>query len=726
MTAQKLINKLSQYGESAIPLPKRPARYKPAVLSTLSAYSSSETLLPIPNLPQNTTAAITISSHTLTVLPSTSSLWTMILSLWSLVQVTAHFLTENCGELIAELTVQLLFFMAMVYLGHHIDQALTRLLGHPRFPTADEYTDQEAPITPFIRNTKATIQELLGLADKIQYRISSLEATVDEHEEAAHVRDTEAKRISQLEVQCNVWKAKLAYSEATIAENIEIAKAIAVKNAEKATVRKVEVAKANAAGEISELNKLLAAKDKSLVGLADLKKDLAEKQKKEEDLVIANTQIAKEIAGLKEALAKKEETEKDLVATNKQSAEEITRLKEALAKKKEVEEPASSFNPAAKEFTPSRGASSVSTHTSTPLTSRPATPFSPSPSNFPPTPYQHTTPPAASFPPPPSQFSTTSYQHTSLPAATFTPSASPYPTTPNPLAPVQKQELTGEAKRNLEALNKKLAEQNRKMMIGLPAKDEETKLLSAEELGKHKCELANEHGKLTTFLDRRMANIGTRGRPSQQFPPAAPEFTPRSTQPFSILPVPSPTISAPELGRRPTAPEMTGQSPTTSAPELGQHLRVPDMTGTPPTSSAPELGSYPGTADMTGQQPSNLPRPIPTGPKASFPPPQHHIHHDVKPGAPGTPALTWQAPPAPTVPPGTPTGPEAMRLPKPKTDAESCFIQPKPKPKNNRGNGQGSGRGGGSGTQMRPQLPAHLQAIVDEKKKEERRGGGRE
>ncbi|KAK0507514.1 hypothetical protein JMJ35_010037 [Cladonia borealis] len=708
VTAQKLINKLSQYGESAIPLPERPARYKPAVLSTLSAYSSSETMLPIPNLPQNTTATMTMSSHSLTASPSTSPLWTMILSLWSPVQVTANFLTEHCGELVTDLTVQLLFYITMAYLGHHIDQALTRLLGHPRSTTADEYTGREAPITPFTRITKATIQELHELADKIQHRINNLEATIDEHEEAAHDRDTEAKRISQLEVQCNVWKARLAYSEATVAEEMDKAKAIAMSNAEKATMRKVDLAKANAAGEINELNKLLAAKDTSLVKFADLKKDLAEEQKKEKDLVIAITQSAKEIAGLKEALAKKEETEKDLVATNNQSAKEIARLEEALAKKKEVEEPASSFNPAAKEFTPSRGASSVSTHTSTPLTSRPATPFSPSPSNFPPTPYQRNTPPAASFPPPPSQFTTTSYQHTSLPGATFTPSASPYPTTPSPLAPVQKQELTGEAKRNLEALNEKLAEQNRKMMIGLPAKDEETKLLSAEE------------------LDRRMANIGTRGRPSQQFPPAAPAFTPRSTQPFSISPVPSPTISAPELGRRPTAPDMTGQSPTSSAPELGQHLRVPDMTGTPPTSSAPELGSYPGTADMTGQQPSNLPRPIPTGPKASFPPPQHHIHHGVKPGAPGTQELKWPAPPASKVPPGTPTGPKAMRLPKPKTDAESCFVQPRPRPKNNRGNVQGSGRGGGSGTRSGPPLPAHLQPIADKKKEEERSGGGKE
>ena len=713
LAAEKLINKLSENGT---PVPERPARYTPAMLPTLSTYPLPQSLLPIPNLPQNTTATMTVmmSSRSLTAPPSTSPLWTMFLSLWSLVQVTANFLTEYCCEIMADLTVQLLFCIAMFYLGHHIDQALTRLLGHPRFPTPHEYTGQEAPITPFMCITKATVQELLELADKIQYRINNLEAATGEHE-------TEAKRISQLEVQCNVWKARLAYSEATVGEEIEKAKAIAINNTEKATVRKVELAKANAAGEINELNKLLAARDASLVKFADLKKDLAEKQKTEKDLVIANTQSAEEIAGLREALAKKEETEKDLVATNSKSAAEIARLMEAVAKKKEVDEPASSFNPAAKEFTPSRGASSVSAHTSTPLTSQSATPFSPSPSNFPPTPYQLTAPPAASFPPPPSQFPTPSYQHTSLPAATVSPSASPYPTTPNPLAPVQKQELTGVAKRNLKALNEKLAQQNRRMMLGLPAKGEEVEPLSTKELGKPKCELANRNGILTIFLDRRTANLSTLGRSSQQLSPAAPAFSPHSTRPLSISPVPSPTTSAPELGRRMRTSDTTGQSPSPSAPELGQNPRVPDMTGTPPTSSAPELGSSPGTADKAGQQPTHIPRPISTGPKNPFPPPQHHIHHGVKPGAPGTPALTWPAPPASYVPPGTPTCPKSMRLPKPKTDAQSCFVQPKPKlkPKNDRGNGGG----GGSGTRKGPPLPPHLRGNV-EKQEEERRGGG--
>lgn len=44
---------------------------------------------------------------------SASPLWTMILSLWSLLQVTAHFLAEHCHELITDLTVQLLFFITL-------------------------------------------------------------------------------------------------------------------------------------------------------------------------------------------------------------------------------------------------------------------------------------------------------------------------------------------------------------------------------------------------------------------------------------------------------------------------------------------------------------------------------------------------------------------------------------------------------------------------------------
>ena len=43
------------------------------------------------------------------------------ISLWSLIQVTANFLAEHWGELVADLFVQLLFFISMIYLGCHID-----------------------------------------------------------------------------------------------------------------------------------------------------------------------------------------------------------------------------------------------------------------------------------------------------------------------------------------------------------------------------------------------------------------------------------------------------------------------------------------------------------------------------------------------------------------------------------------------------------------------------
>ena len=40
--------------------------------------------------------------------------------------------------------VQLLFFISMIYLGHRIDQALTRILGRPQSPTAEDCVEQGA------------------------------------------------------------------------------------------------------------------------------------------------------------------------------------------------------------------------------------------------------------------------------------------------------------------------------------------------------------------------------------------------------------------------------------------------------------------------------------------------------------------------------------------------------------------------------------------------------
>ncbi len=583
VTAAKLISKLSQYGESGAPVPERPARYAPAVLSTLSSYSSPETLLPIPNIAQNVTATITMSSLSSTDASTISPLWTMILSLWSLIQVMAQFLTEQCGEFIAELTVQLLLLVTIAFLGNHIDEVLRRILGHPESPTADECVNQEAPAnSTTMRITKATIHLLHELADRIQHRINNLEAkianiiveggqainnlctelghakktitglerklkeTIDDRDrqleeantksqssiqkvqnleaeleeiyikyndavedsqttleeaekgrnkveselseasdkiaaletnlecmvhdrdKAASDRHTEAeiarKRIAQLEVQCKHWRNKLDESEATITQKIDKAVTTAKNNAEKVKARLLEVAKVGHDSEISKLKaELIAAKDPSASDLAALKADLAKKEEMEKKLIAEKDQSASEVAGLREALAEKEEREKALIAAKNQSASEVAALKETLAKK-EDEESTPSFNPAAKEFTPHRGASSDSTLTSTPYTSLPATPLSPSPSPLP----------------------TIPYQHTSLPTTPFAPSPSPFPPAPYQQTPVKKQELRGEPRRVVDGINNKFAERSRRKMMGMPAEDEETKPLSKEELGKHK------------------------------------------------------------------------------------------------------------------------------------------------------------------------------------------------------------------------------------------------
>ena len=626
VAATKLISKLSHYGETGTPVPERPARYTPGALPTLSAWSSQETFPPIPNIPQNVTATITMSRLSPADPSTPSPLWAMFLSLWSTVQVIIHFLTEQCGELIAELTVQLLFVIAFAYLGNHIDQVLRRILGHPKFPTADECIDEEAPEnSSSMRITKATVNVLHRLADKIQYRINNLEAIianiivegkqaihnlctelghakrtitglerklrdmvddrdrkleeantklessiqkvhdleveleeistkyddavedsqtkledadkklnksendlseaaekiaalgtnlqcmVDDRDKAANDGHTEAeeakKYIIKLEAQRNYWQGQFEESKATTTEKIDKAVATAKKNADKAKERLLEIAKVGTDSEISKLKTV--------------------HEKKEKDLIAAKNQSASEIVTLKEALAKMEEKEKDLIVAKDQSANEIAALKEALAKK-EVEESASSFNPAAKEFTPYRQASSGSTLTSTPRTSLPATPFSPSPSPFSTTLYQHTSLPPTSFsssrppfptvlasfatvPPPfptapasfpsvPSSFPITPSSFPIAPSpfptapAPFPTTPAPFPTTPYQHTPVKKQELRGEPKRNLDGLNEMMAERSRRTMMGMPAEDEETKPMSKEELGKCLGEFACRHG----------------------------------------------------------------------------------------------------------------------------------------------------------------------------------------------------------------------------------------
>lgn len=435
LTAQKLTIKLSQYGGNGTPVPERPVRYTPAVISSLSSYSSPDELLSIPK-PPNATSTIAMANHFLPSSSSASPLWTMILSLWSLLQVTYHFLAEHCHELITDLSVQLLFFIAMFYLEQHVDQALTAILNHPR--------SEAPPVNPSNHISKAAIHGLLELADKIQDRISNLEATIATIiNEGRHKINNICTELVQAREIITALKRDLAEEQKKekdlVAANTEIAGLIQALAKKAATAKDLATANDQRANEIAGLNEALA-----------------EKEATTKDLAATNAQNANKIAGLNEALAEKEAMTKDLAAVNDQSAQKIASLNEALAKKKEVEDSALSFNPGAKEFTPS-----------------------------PHTPYQQTSFPAAPVPPPPSHFPTMSYQHASPPAAHFPPSPSPYLTTPYQLPPVKKQPLIGEPLRNLEAINESIREQKRRTMIGLPAENEETRQLSAEELGKY-------------------------------------------------------------------------------------------------------------------------------------------------------------------------------------------------------------------------------------------------
>ena len=166
-TAAKLFSKVLNYVETGTPVPVLPARY---TFGDSAPLSSSETVLLTPSISQNVTTTITPPS---TLSPS----WTMILSLWSTLQTVIHFLTEQCGELIAELAVYLLFVIAMVYLRNYVDQALIKVLGHPKPTTIDDCIDEEAPTdSSSMWITKATIQLLDTLADRIQDRIDNLQA----------------------------------------------------------------------------------------------------------------------------------------------------------------------------------------------------------------------------------------------------------------------------------------------------------------------------------------------------------------------------------------------------------------------------------------------------------------------------------------------------------------------------------------------------------------------
>ena len=501
LAAEKLINTISHYGESGAPLPERPVRHAPAIITTLPSYSTT-TLLSVANIPQNATIPVMMSTHALADSSRTSQLWTIILSLWSLFQTTAHFLTEHCGELIAELTVQLLFVIAMYYLGDHLDRALTRLLCHPQSPPADHRVEQETSLDPsYIRIHKATIRVLLELADKIQCRINNLEATIaDIYDEGKHKIQSLWTELAQARKTINNLCTELSDAKKTTT---------ALERKLEETTTQLQDSRSKAHNIQVELERI-SAEYRDAVEDGETKIEEAEKnfQQVERDLVEAAEKIAVLETNLecmveeKEKAADERHTEaktaqsritqlqvqaknwenqlNDSKATTadkiekavqiaKKNAETVTERKLEMARvgteaeiielkakiaafggASTTKKPAQSFNPTAGEFTPQ--------------TSLPATPFPPSPSPLPPT----------------------SYQQTSLAAAPSPQSPSPLTRAPHQLPTVQKQPLTGEPKRVVDNLNAMLREQSRRTLIGLPAEDEEAEPLSAEELSKHK------------------------------------------------------------------------------------------------------------------------------------------------------------------------------------------------------------------------------------------------
>ena len=469
-------------------------------------------------MPQNATTSVVMSTQSLADSSKTSQLWTMILSLWSLFQATAHFLTEHYSELIADLTVQLVFCVAVYYLGDHLDRALTRLLRHPQSPPGVE---QETSLNPAYTSIhKATIRVLLELADKIQCRIHNLEATItniyDEGKHKIHNLWTELaqarKTINDLCTELGDAKKTNTALERKLEETttqlqdsrsnahdiqVELERISAeYRDAMEEGETKIEEAEKNIQKferDLVEAGEKIAALETNLECMAeDQEKAAKDKHTKAQNVQSQITQLqiqrkywedkyndseattADKIEKAVQIAKKNAETvtERKLEMARVGTEAEIIELKAKIAALSTTKKPAQSFNPTAEDFTPQ--------------TSLPATPFPPSPSPLPSTSYQQTILPAAPFPPSPSPLPPTSYQQTFLAAAPSPQSPSPLTRAPHQLPTFQKQPLTGEPKRVVDGINAKLNEEKRRIMIGLPVKGEETVPLSAEEVGKLK------------------------------------------------------------------------------------------------------------------------------------------------------------------------------------------------------------------------------------------------
>ena len=89
---------------------------------------------------------------------------------------------------------------------YYVDQALMKVLGHPKPTTVDDRIDEESPTdSSSMWITKATIRGLHTLADRIQDRIDNLQAAI------VDIIDEATQAITDLfmELYCpNIYKPK--------------------------------------------------------------------------------------------------------------------------------------------------------------------------------------------------------------------------------------------------------------------------------------------------------------------------------------------------------------------------------------------------------------------------------------------------------------------------------------------------------------------------------------
>ena len=515
VAAAKLISKVSNYVETGAPVPERPARYTAGVSAPLPSWSSSETVLLTPSIPHNVTATINPPS---TLSPS----WTMILSFWSTLQTIIHFLTEQCGELIAELAVQLLFVVAMAYLGNYVDQGLMKALGHPKPTTIDDRIDEEAPANSSSMwiTLRATIHELHSLADKIQDRINNLEAAmayiIDGATQAIKDLCTELrhakKTIASLEGDLNNMttarnqlfeqaSSYLADSKHRILEWEAEREEMSTKHDDAMKDSQTKLKEAGekfdrlekklseAADKIAELEAHLQRMDKDRgqptsdehTETEDKKRILKLENQCKYWQKLLEQNKADNIEKVKKALGTAKANEDKAAERRQEIADvravaEIKQLKVALERKEE--EFTLAKNQSADEIAALKEALAKKKKED----DEPASSFNPVATVFTPSPTisSHSTLrsnpqtpiPAAPFSPSPS-------------AASFSPSPSPNPTTSYPHTPVEKEPMSEVARRNLDEINRKLAEERNRKFTGKPAKDAEAKPLSGEELGKY-------------------------------------------------------------------------------------------------------------------------------------------------------------------------------------------------------------------------------------------------